>query len=120
MNDSYVDLRGELPRVAYALVKSNDASDPRVLIASDVESIGQALALEVIASTQPERLGRHLDEIQKALLERRWADALVAWMEATDCTVDVFPDEPVVNSRLYKETLELELQFKPIFRGPTS
>lgn len=118
MSKSFVDYDGKLPRVVYAVVRHMDEDPPEVLLGANEESIGHALALDVIATTPPERLGGHLEAIRNALIERRWADALVIWMEATNSVVDVYPDEPVLTSAIYEETIELELQFKPIFRDP--
>ena len=118
MSKSFVDHDGKLPRVVYAVVRHMDEDPPEVLLGASEESIGHALALDVIAATPPEQLGGYLEEVRDALVERRWAEALVLWMEATNKAVDVYPDEPVLTSAIYEETIELELQFKPIFRDP--
>ena len=118
MSEIPVDRERRLQRVTYALIHSSATADAEVLIAKDDESISQALALEVIAPTSPAQLGSRLSEIQEALMDRRWADALVAWMDATGRIVDVYPDEPVRSSVLDEETIELELKFKPIFIDP--
>lgn len=86
-----------------------------MLIAKDQESLNEAIALDLIASTTPKRLGTHLATIREALIDGRWADALVAWMDATGNVVDVYPDEPVRELIHDDQTLEFELQLKPIF-----
>ena len=103
--------------MTYALVHHTTDVEPQVLIAKDEDSIGQALALEVVAQTPPDRLTGHLGAIQDALMEQRWADAVVAWMSATGQVVDVYPDEPIRESLIDEETIELELLLKPIFRS---
>lgn len=118
MSEAFLDHERRMPRVVYAVIRDVDESPHRVLIGSSEESIGHALALDVIAATPPEQLGGYLEEVRDALVERRWAEALVLWMEATNRAVDVYPDEPVLTSAIYEETIELELQFKPIFRDP--
>lgn len=53
-----------------------------------------------------------------ALMDARWADALVAWMSATGQIVDVFPDEPIRESVHDEESIRLELKLKPIRVDP--
>jgi len=118
MNNAPIDRERRLPRVTYAVIHSNGFVDQEVLIAADEENLGESFAFEVISQTSPERLGSQLTEIRHALLERRWADALIAWMDATGFTVDVFPDEPVRSSLLDEATVELELKLTPIFADP--
>lgn len=120
MSNSFVDHERQLPRVVYAVIRQKGDDPPGILLGASEESIGHALALDVIATTAPDQLGDYLGDIRKALLERRWADALVLWMDATNSAVDVYPDEPVLTSAIYEETIELELQFKPIFQDPGS
>lgn len=117
MSDTSLDPDRRLQRVTYALVHHTTDVEPQVLIAKDEDSIGQALALEVVAQTPPDRLTGHLGAIQDALMEQRWADAVVAWMSATGQVVDVYPDEPIRESLIDEETIELELLLKPIFRS---
>lgn len=116
MSDRPIDPGRGLPRVTYALVRGTDDSDTEVLIAGDDESVGQALALEVVANTAPVDLGPALAEIRDALMERRWADALVLWMAATGRVVDIYPDEPVRRADATDDLVELEFLMKPIFR----
>lgn len=109
-----IDWERRRPRVTYALIHAH--GDPgEVLIAEDEESIGQAIARHVIATTSPRQLGSSVGEIRSALLERRWADAIVAWMEATGNVVDCYPDEPIWGSDSEENPIELELQFTPLF-----
>lgn len=114
MSDASIDRERRLQRVLYAVVH-NDGAEPEVLIARDEEALNQAVALELIASTDPKRLGAHLNAIRDALMEGRWVDALVDWMSATGRTVDVYPDEPVRESVHDEESIRLELQIKPVF-----
>ena len=116
MSDPPVDPERGLLRVTYAMIRDSDTSDADIIIADDDESIGQALALEVVANTAPTHLGPALHRIRYALMERRWADALVSWMAATGRVVDIYPDEPVRRADTTNDLVELELLMKPIFR----
>lgn len=109
-----IDWQRERPRVVYAQIYRH-GNPGQVLIAEDEESIGQAIALHVIARTSPRELGSSVDEIRSALLEHRWADATLAWMSATDHVVDCYPDEPVWGSAPDDRPIEFELQFTPLF-----
>ena len=77
----------------YAVIHGDTAGEPEVLIAKGEESLNQAVAVELIASTAPSRVGIHLAEIRDPLMDGRWADALVAWMSATGHIVDLYPNE---------------------------
>ena len=64
-----------------------------------------------------------LDEMRRALLEERWADALVLWMEETGTVVDVYDESPRVwtGADMDVEKASLEIRFAPIFgEGETS
>ena len=117
MSDTSIDRERRLPRVIYAVI--HDGAAPEVLIAQDEEALNQAVALELIASTAPSQLGFYLTEIRDALMDGRWADALVAWMSATGRVVDVCPDEPILSAALDEDTIGLELKLKPIFSDTT-
>ena len=120
MSSAPVDRERRLRRVTYALIHGDPIGEPEVLIARDEESLNQAIALDLIASTAPDRLEHHLTGIRDALMDARWADALVAWMAATGRVVDVYPDEPIRESMHDEETIELELKLKPIFSDTAS
>lgn len=115
MSEAPIDPEHNLRRVMYALIHDGGTPVTDVLIAEDDESMGQALALQIVAATSPELVGNHIYEIRDALMARRWADALAAWMDATGRVVDVYPDEEVRSSKATNETIELELLLKPIF-----
>ncbi len=116
MSSAPVDRERKLRRVSYALIHGNVISEPEVLIAEDEESLNEVIALDLVASTEPTRLGHHLAEIRSALVDGRWAEALVAWMDATGRVVDVYPDEPIRMATHNEESMELELKLKAIFR----
>lgn len=78
------------------------------------------IAVEMVAATSPEGLGARLEPIRSALLEERWADAVVLWMDATGRVVDAYPDETVwQDDDLNEERAALELRVAPVFRDDT-
>ncbi|HEV2755068.1 MAG TPA: hypothetical protein VG318_04750 [Actinomycetota bacterium] len=101
---------------AYAIVRSDP---PQILLAEDADAISRALAIYVVAQlpaadvTSPARLR----EMREALLEERWADALVEWIEETGAVVDVY-DEPTkvwTTAELDLERASLEIRLAPLF-----
>jgi hypothetical protein len=54
--------------------------------------------------------------MRRALLEERWADALIVWMEETGTTVDVYEGSPKVwtERELDLEQAALEIRMAPL------
>lgn len=103
--------------MAYALVRGEP---PAVVIAENEEVLSRVIALDVVAATPPAELGARLEAIRAALLEERWADAVVLWMGATGRVVDAYPDETVWQEQhLSEERVALELRVAPVFRDDT-
>lgn len=101
--------------VAYAVVRSDP---PDVYLADDVEILARVLALELVARSDPAKLpaGR-AETLRSALLDERWADALVEWMSITGMAVDVYTHLHVYSATdLPAEMLGAHLQFSPLFR----
>ena len=75
---------------AYAIVKTDP---PQLFLAENEAVISRLIALKVVAREDPDLFpaGR-IGVIQDALLEERWADAVVAWMSATDTFIDVYEE----------------------------
>ncbi|MEA2447439.1 MAG: hypothetical protein QOK47_1076 [Actinomycetota bacterium] len=103
-------------RVAVGILRTDP---PQVFLAESPEVLSRVLALEVVAQAKPDELRNHpglLEKIREALLEERWADAVVGWIDATGDAVDAYPDEPVWSeSRLDLEKATLEIRVAPIF-----
>lgn len=95
---------------------------PRIFLAESPDVLSRLLALEVVAQEPARALeGRagSLDKIREALLEERWADAVVHWIDASGEAVDAYPDEPVwTEQRLDLEKASLEIRVAPIFDDP--
>ena len=101
-------------KVAYAVVHNDP---PDVYLARD--ALTRLLALEVVARTTPESLRspEGVEELRAALLEERWADAVVSWIEITGTAIDAYPDESIWSSEdLSSERVLLEMRLGALFR----
>jgi hypothetical protein len=101
-------------RVAVAIVRSDP---PEVFLASNADVLSRLVALQVVARTHPRDIGAvDVDRIREALLEGRWGDAVLAWIEATGQAVDAYPDEVVfTETRLDEDSASLEIRMQRIF-----
>lgn len=100
-------------RVAVAVTRDEPA---QIMLAENDHVLSRLVALRLVAQTAPAVLGGHLDEIRAALLEERWADAVLQWMEATGTVVDAYPDEDVwTEERLDEDRASFEIRMAPIF-----
>jgi hypothetical protein len=111
------DLPGAAKPVgAYAVVRSED---PVVFLAENADVISRVLALQLVAQLPAADVSSpaRLREMQQALLEERWADALVAWIEETGTAVDVYEEVPKVwsGAELHAEQASMEIRVAPLF-----
>jgi len=65
---------------AYA-IRSGDTEQP--LLADSQETLNKVMALKWIAEWKPTDKDGGADIVREALLDERWGDAVIAWMEAT-------------------------------------
>jgi len=88
---------------------------PTVFLAADLDTLHWRLATEVVA-----RAGREawpadvVAGVRAALLEERWADAVLAWMSHADVVVDVY-ESVEVTGPVELPVAAAELQFTPLF-----
>lgn len=101
--------------VAYAVVRFDP---PAVYLAEDIDVLQRLLALELVADTDPAMLTPEGgDALRSALLDERWSDAVVTWMELLGVAVDVYTFLPVYGrDALPGELIGAQLQFKRLFR----
>ena len=101
--------------VAYAVVRFDP---PEVFLAEDIDVLQRLLALELVADTDPSELsGEGAEALRQALLDERWGDAVVTWMELSGVAVDVYTFLPVYGpDELPSELIGAQLQFKRLFR----
>ena len=101
---------------AYAVVREED---PKVFLAESAEVLSRVLALQVVAQLPSEtvRSPARLEEMRSALLEERWGDALMAWIEETDTPVDVYDEALIVwtNEALDADQASMEIRMAPLF-----
>lgn len=75
---------------AYAIVKTDP---PQLFLAENAAVVSRLIALKVVAREDPARFSAgRIGPIRDALLEERWADAVLAWMGATDTFIDVYEE----------------------------
>lgn len=90
---------------------------PDVFIAEDEFVLSRVLALKVVATASPGLFsGTALARVRDALLEERWADAVVEWIEASGIAVDAYPDEELwTEAGLDEDTAAMEIRVSRIF-----
>jgi len=103
--------------VAYAVVRQDP---PEVFVAEDVEVLNRVLALELVGRTSSGDLDvEDCAILRAALIEERWADAVVQWMRLRGVSVDVYTHLHVYTVQdVPSELVGAQLQFAPIFRAP--
>lgn len=101
--------------VAYAVVRQDP---PEVFVAEDVDVLNRVLALELVGRTLSTDLSdKERATLRGALLEERWADAVVQWMRLRGVAVDVYTHLHVYTDQdAPAELVGAQLQFAPIFR----
>ncbi len=101
--------------VAYAVVSDEP---PTVYAAESIEILQRLLALEVVARSVPSGIEVNArNRMREALLDERWADAVVEWIDATGTGIDVYTQLHVYSEDdLPSELIGAQLQFAPLFR----
>jgi hypothetical protein len=101
--------------VAYAVVHNDP---PDVYLATDIDVLQRVLVLNLVCRSDAGALDPTLrDSMRLALLEERWAEAVVAWIEHTGIYVDVYTNLHVFGEDdLPSELVGAQLQFTPLFR----
>ncbi|MGH2729952.1 MAG: hypothetical protein ACRDJI_05015 [Actinomycetota bacterium] len=103
---------------AFAVVRGEE---PRVFLAESAEVMDRVLALHLVAQLPAASVSpANLAEMRAALLEERWADAVVAWINETGTAVDVYDEAlPVwTGAELDAEQASMEIRMSPLFAEP--
>lgn len=102
-------------RIAYAVVHWDP---PEVFFAEDEHVLSRVLALQLVAQLRANQVSSpgRLEAMRKALLDERWADALVEWITETETAVDAYPSEEIwTEERLDLDRATLEIRVSPLF-----
>jgi len=79
----------------------------------------RVLALQLVAQLPASTVDSpaRLNEMRAALLEERWADAVVLWIEETGLAVDVYTESPKIwtEEELDGEQASMEIRVAPLF-----
>ena len=104
-----------MPGVAYAVVRSEP---PQVFLATDVDVLHRVLATELVARTPTNALADGATEsVRAALLDERWGDAVLAWIDVMGVEVDVYTHLHVYTENdLPADLIGAQIQFAPLFR----
>jgi len=101
--------------LAYAVVREEV---PRVFVADNLDVLHRVLARQVVAATPGSAFGPGtVERVREALLEERWGDAVVEWINCTGIAVDVYDDLVLWTAEMLgdPELGSAELQFTPLF-----
>ena len=93
---------------------------PQIFLADDEQVISRLLALKLVAAAQPDDFSpADLEQVRDHLLHERWADAVVAWIDATGTTVDVYEEfVPVwTKNDLDAEIASIAIRTSKLFEG---
>ena len=101
------------PVIAYAVIHDDP---PIVHLAEDLDVLHRVLALKVVARADAGEFRGSAQAVREALLDERWGDAVVAWMDATDRFIDVYTDRVATAADLPAELIGAQLQFSRLFR----
>jgi hypothetical protein len=104
-----------MPGVAYAVVRSEP---PQVFLATDVDVLHRVLAAELVARTPANALAdSDMKFVQAALLDERWGDAVLGWIDLMGIEVDVYTHLHVYTADdLPVDLIGAQIQFAPLFR----
>ena len=101
---------------AYAVVRGDE---PKIFLAENADVLSRVLGLMLVAHLPTGEVSStsRLREIREALLEERWGDALVSWIEETGTAVDVYDEAPRVWSErdLDLDRASMEIRVAPVF-----
>lgn len=101
--------------VAYAVVRDEP---PTVYAAESMDVLQRLLALEVVARSVPNDLdAKARERMRAALLDERWADAVVEWIDTTGIAIDVYTHLHVYSDDdIPSELIGAQLQFAALYR----
>lgn len=101
------------PTVAVAVIRDNP---PGILVAEDFAVLHRALAVRLVARADRRIFSqKQLDELQAALLEEKWSDAVAMWINHTGIPIDVYTEDVLTSDHFPAALLSAQMQFSPLF-----
>lgn len=101
------------PTVAVAVIRDNP---PGILVAEDFAVLHRALAVRLVARADRRIFSQEqLDQLQAALLEEKWSDAVAMWINHTGIPIDVYTEDVLTAERFPAALLSAQMQFSPLF-----
>ncbi len=99
--------------VAVAVIRDDP---PSVLVAADLDVLHRALAVRLVARADQSMIpdGRR-QQLQDALLQEQWSDAVAMWIEHTGVAVDVYTEDVLTDADYPEGLLSAQMQFSPLF-----
>ena len=97
--------------VAVAVIRDDP---PSVLVAADLDVLHRALAVRLLARADliPDE---RKQQLQNALLQEQWSDAVATWIEHTGVAVDVYTEDVLTDADYPEALLSAQMQFSPLF-----
>jgi hypothetical protein len=99
---------------SFAVVRGDP---PALFVAENLDVLHRVLAFQVVAQIPGSIFGPRAQSVREALLDERWADAVLAWIEFTKTAIDVYDLGPDLYTAddVEGELSGLGLQFTPLF-----
>lgn len=101
------------PTVAVAVIRDNP---PGVLVAEDFAVLHRALAVRLVARADRRIFAPELlEQLQRALLDEKWSDAVAMWIKHTGIPIDVYTEDVLTADDFPAALLGVQMQFSPLF-----
>jgi hypothetical protein len=99
--------------VAVAVIRDNP---PGILVAEDFAVLHRALAVRLVARADLSIFAVDvLQQLQDALLEEKWSDAVAIWIKHTGIAIDVYTEDVLTAEHFPPALLSAQMQFSPLF-----
>ncbi len=101
------------PTVAVAVIRDNP---PSVLVAEDFGVLHRALAVRLVGRADHRIFSAELiQQLQDALLEEMWSDAVAMWIKHTGIPIDVYTEDVLTSDHFPIALLSAQMQLSPLF-----
>ena len=101
------------PTVAVAVIRDNP---PSIIVAEDFGVLHRALAVRLVARADHNFFApEQLQQLQEALLEEKWSDAVAMWIKHTGIPIDVYTEDVLTSEHFPAALLSAQMQFSPLF-----